>query len=352
MDKKYQVFISSTYEDLISERRAVEETIIRAGHFPVGMEAFPAADDDQFEFIKAIIRECDYYVVIIAGRYGSIAADGLSYTEKEFDFALANEIPILGFIVSDAAAISLGKSEKKDSGRRKLENFISKVRTGRLVKPWKSVDGLRAVVREALDNAIATKPRVGWVRGNLAADIETLRDLNKVRSENEVLRKKIGEEEIVLPLPELPTAEELVEVTIQTAGYSADYYDAKLAWSDAFPVFQQGLIWSRSDDPATGTEYWHIDKSDSCSQLGDLFSQMASETVGGGFHLNETSFQILHDYFIESGLMADDNGTESPFTEKARKLARRMRINSGARSLRLSFNKRESSRKLDDEIPF
>ncbi|QLQ19617.1 MAG: DUF4062 domain-containing protein [Exiguobacterium profundum] len=66
MNKKFQVFISSTYEDLIEERKSVEETIIRSGDIPVGMEAFPAADDEQFEFIKTIIDACDYYVLIIA----------------------------------------------------------------------------------------------------------------------------------------------------------------------------------------------------------------------------------------------------------------------------------------------
>ena len=86
--KKFQVFISSTYEDLKDERKAVEETIIRSGDIPVGMEAFPAADNEQFEFIKTIIDVCDYYVLLIAGRYGSLAPDGLSYTEKEYLYAV------------------------------------------------------------------------------------------------------------------------------------------------------------------------------------------------------------------------------------------------------------------------
>ena len=96
-DKKYQVFISSTYEDLKSERKAVEETIIRAGDIPVGMEAFPAVDSEQFEFIKTVIRSCDYYVLIIAGRYGSLADDGLSYTEKEFRYAVECGISCTSF---------------------------------------------------------------------------------------------------------------------------------------------------------------------------------------------------------------------------------------------------------------
>ena len=52
------------------------------------MELFPATDDEQFEFIKRIIDDCDYYVVIVAGKYGSMTAEGISFTEKEFDYAV------------------------------------------------------------------------------------------------------------------------------------------------------------------------------------------------------------------------------------------------------------------------
>jgi hypothetical protein len=40
--RKYQVFISSTFTDLIEERRSVTEVILGMGHVPVGMELFEA----------------------------------------------------------------------------------------------------------------------------------------------------------------------------------------------------------------------------------------------------------------------------------------------------------------------
>lgn len=66
MDVKYRVFVSSTFADLQDERRAVIEMIINMGHIPVGMEAFQASDDSQWEYIKRRIDESDYYVLIIA----------------------------------------------------------------------------------------------------------------------------------------------------------------------------------------------------------------------------------------------------------------------------------------------
>ena len=40
MNKKLQVFVSSTYTDLIEERQAAVQAILDAGHIPAGMELF------------------------------------------------------------------------------------------------------------------------------------------------------------------------------------------------------------------------------------------------------------------------------------------------------------------------
>lgn len=60
MDKKYQIFISSTYKDLINEREQVRDTILSMYQFPIGMEMFSAADEEQWEIIKETIDSSDY----------------------------------------------------------------------------------------------------------------------------------------------------------------------------------------------------------------------------------------------------------------------------------------------------
>src|SRR5437763_2890043 len=93
---RYQIFVSSTYEDLREERQQATQAILEAGCFPSGMELFPASDDTQWELIKRVIEESDYYVVIVAGRYGSLGPEGRSYTEMEYDYAVEKGIPVLG----------------------------------------------------------------------------------------------------------------------------------------------------------------------------------------------------------------------------------------------------------------
>ena len=78
MEKKYQIFISSTFDDLKEERQKVRDAILSMYHFPIGMEMFSAADEEQWNTIKETIDSSDYYVVIIAHRYGSVIDSGIN----------------------------------------------------------------------------------------------------------------------------------------------------------------------------------------------------------------------------------------------------------------------------------
>ena len=95
MNKKYQVFVSSTYKDLKEERMAVIRLLLKMGFIPVGMEQFPASNMSQMEYIKMMLDSCDYYLLILAGKYGSVDVDGIGFTEKEYDYAIANGIPVM-----------------------------------------------------------------------------------------------------------------------------------------------------------------------------------------------------------------------------------------------------------------
>lgn len=134
LEKKYSVFISSTFEDLKSERSNIQDTIISSGDFPVQMETFPAADQDQFEFIKGLISNCDYYILIIGRKYGSISNTGESYTHLEYKYAKEIGLPILALILDSTIDVAASKSEEDPEKRAKLSDFIEEVKKGRIVK--------------------------------------------------------------------------------------------------------------------------------------------------------------------------------------------------------------------------
>lgn len=167
MEKKYQVFISSTYEDLKEERAAVSQTLLDLGCIPVGMEQFPASGLSQMEYIKKMLATCDYYILILAGRYGSIdPTDGKGFTEKEYDYALANGIPIMSFIVDDIGKIPNEKCEKTDAGREALFKFRAKVSANRMIKKYSIKGELQTAVAISLQQCIRDFPAVGWVRAD------------------------------------------------------------------------------------------------------------------------------------------------------------------------------------------
>jgi predicted transport protein len=55
-ERRYQIFLSSTYDDLREERQAVTQSILALGHLAAGMELFPASDLAQLDLIKRVIR--------------------------------------------------------------------------------------------------------------------------------------------------------------------------------------------------------------------------------------------------------------------------------------------------------
>lgn len=169
MNKKYQFFISSTYEDLKVEREKAIYTILSMEQFPVGMELFSAADEDQWEVISQTIDTSDYYVLIIGNRYGSIISDGpdagTSYTEKEFNYAVSKHIPVLAFIMDESvAALSSYDYDETPDKAAKLYAFKNKVKDGRYVKFFKNPDELATYLSQSIYKALSRGNRPGWVR--------------------------------------------------------------------------------------------------------------------------------------------------------------------------------------------
>jgi len=181
MEKRYQVCVSSTYSDLRNERRGIIQALMEMDCIPAGMELFPAADEEQFEFIKRVIDDCDYYILIIAGRYGSIAPDGISYSEKEYDYARMKGIPVLSFVHRNPNTLDTEKCDRDPDVIARLERFRRKVTAGKLVKMWSEPEGLPGLVAVSLSKTINTHPAVGWVRSDQAVEARLAAQINELR---------------------------------------------------------------------------------------------------------------------------------------------------------------------------
>lgn len=195
MTKIYHVFVSSTYADLIDERKKVSEAIAKAGYVAEGMEIFPASSQKQFDFIKRIIDRCDYYILIISGRYGSIYEEDKSYTWAEFEYALSTGTPVLALLRSNLDGLPEEELEQESGLRDKLKDFRSFAEDNSLVDYWSTADeaGMKAIA--ALSQEVSTNPGIGWIRGDKAAGVELLSELNDLRKHNTELKKQVAANE-------------------------------------------------------------------------------------------------------------------------------------------------------------
>lgn len=216
------------------------------------MELFPAADEDQFEFIKKIIDDCDYYLLIIGGRYGSTTAEGVSYTEKEYEYAISKGLKVVALLHQEPDSIPVGKTDKDAELAKRLAEFRAKVQDGRLVKYWRTAEELPGIVSLSLSKTIKTYPAAGWVRGNAAASTEVLEEINELRKKNAELAEALS---AVTPthVPVVPDIAGLdaqfpLSGTYKTQYNGHDYeWSSQLSFGQMFALIAPHLIEHPSD---------------------------------------------------------------------------------------------------------
>ena len=189
MKARYQIFISSTFADLREERLAISKALLDMGHIPSGMELFPATDTEQLTYIKKVIDECDYYILVIGGRYGSTDAVGISYTEREYDYAVESGKTVLAFLHENPDELKVINTDRDQDKAEKLAAFLARVKEGRLVRFWSTSTDLVAQAIVSLTHAISEFPQPGWIRANMVPSEATLSELIALREQNEKLRK-------------------------------------------------------------------------------------------------------------------------------------------------------------------
>lgn len=187
MIKKLQVFVSSTYLDLINERQKAVEGILRSKHIPAGMELFIPSDKTQWEIIRGWIKDSDLLMLILGGRYGNIEPNsGKSYTHLEYEYAVANKIPVFAIILNDQflankksqnVNLKIYEHENENPNIEKYSSFKKEVMSN-LVSMVEDINQISTEVSLALQEFIS-KDRTeyhfrGWIKGENKPDFLTL----------------------------------------------------------------------------------------------------------------------------------------------------------------------------------
>lgn len=196
LDRRLQVFVSSTYSDLREERQAAVEAILSAGHIPAGMELFAAGDQSQLTVIKEWIDDSDVYLLILGGRFGSIEpTSGKSYIQLEYEHAVTAGKPIFSCVIESKALEARVKEKGTEaielSDPRGLKTFQGQV-LSRMVRFWADAKDIKLAIHESLGTFMRRPELVGWVRGDRAVNAAPLADeIARLTRENSELHWRL-----------------------------------------------------------------------------------------------------------------------------------------------------------------
>jgi len=295
LKRRYQVFVSSTYEDLKEERQNVIQALLETKCIPLGMELFPAASVEQWELIKRVIDECDYYIVIVAGRYGSLNEDGKSFTEMEFDYALKVSKPILGFCHKDLEALTVGRTERTDLGKQRLMAFTEKVRR-KLCRPWASPAELGSAVKSAIIHALEFTPKPGWIRADLLSSTDGTKELKQRIADLEKQLKKLSKEK----RQDFASGNEFVEIPL-VIGHDFDEEDEYASLLRRIPNKRFDLVEKMTWDDLVLIMFHELQEGKPLDDLkgvlrAELYERL-KRTVAEHLSETETKFSIEFEKF-------------------------------------------------------
>jgi hypothetical protein len=162
MNKKmYSAFISSVYESLQDERSVVIDCLLDFQIFPICMEHFTVSSSEGFAEIKKFIDNSDFVVLILGSKYGSCDENGVSWTEREFDYATQKRKKLMAIVCNDLIELEkkpesdLSNDEKKQIAFRKRVDMAHKA---------KDENDIRKIVTQFF-GGLNFGEFVGWTRG-------------------------------------------------------------------------------------------------------------------------------------------------------------------------------------------
>lgn len=252
-NKRYQVFISSTYTDLQEERAALTQVLPMLGCMPCGLDIHPVGAS-AWTAIKKLIDEADYYLLLLGSRYGSLSPSGISYTHMEYVYASTKQKPIVVLMHDAPESRPPQFQEKTPEGRRQFNDFRQLLGKG-LVGGWKDIRSLEEATRRYLPQLIKTRPATGWVRATTLGSPEQTKEIERLKQRVAELEQE--REQLLVQqsgaLGALAQGQDLFEVMYRCKAYAAGNCEdvpgrSQLSWNSIFASFAPHLSQPQHED--------------------------------------------------------------------------------------------------------
>jgi len=177
MRKKLQIYISSTYYDLIEERHTAVEAVLQAGHIPAGIEQF--FKESPMNIRKRWIDESDVYILILGGFYGlTLPDESKSYTHWEYEYAGETGKPRFAFVVTDEALRQQPYDFTAIEYYQEFQEFKQTVMEQVPIYYVEDVRHIKMVLRDQLPLYATRDDLHGWVSGKDVPDVQKLLEEN------------------------------------------------------------------------------------------------------------------------------------------------------------------------------
>lgn len=179
LDKRYQVFISTSGSEMQPERIILSQTLVGMGFFSWGLEQ---RNPLSTAFARRQIDDCDYVVILLGSQYGEQSVSGVGYMHLEYIYAVTKQKPIIVFMHDDPASrepslhdAKAELREKFNEFRKLLQNEVDQVFT------YRSLRDLEMAVRLNMPQMLERYPVTGWVRPQNAQALHDEIDQLKAR---------------------------------------------------------------------------------------------------------------------------------------------------------------------------
>lgn len=160
MEKIYTAFISSAFESLRNERNQTIDCLLDFRILPIGMEHFTVSTNGEFSDIEELIDEADFFILLMGKNYGSCDSEGVSWTEREYEYALLKNKPIIAIICNELIPnLGVDVSALSEQEAKQVE-FSKKISFARSTS---SEFGIKTIVSQFLSTYNYSKC-VGWSR--------------------------------------------------------------------------------------------------------------------------------------------------------------------------------------------
>ena len=238
LDKRYQVFISTSGSEMQPERIVLAQTLVGMGFFSWGLEQRTPLST---AFARRQIDDCDYVVILLGSAYGEQSVSGVGYMHLEYIYAVTKQKPIIVFMHEEPSARDGALHDDKPELREKFQEFRKLLQNEvDQVFTYRSMRDLEMAVRFNLPQMLERSPVLGWVRPQ---NIQVLQDeIDHLKSKLEQLETEAGKREVdpFLSLPKVsmhePFSFEYRMHAYQDGNFKELKIQKKLTWAQLLSI--------------------------------------------------------------------------------------------------------------------